>query len=49
MDGERLSDLEKADELEAVQSLGAGVVAVHSWQPCPQTAASDTMSPSMWA
>ena len=34
MDGERLGDLEEPDELEPVQSLGAGFVAVHLRQAC---------------
>ena len=34
VDSERLCDLEEADEFEAVQTLGAGFVAVHLRQAC---------------
>ena len=33
MDGEGLCDLKESDQLEAVQSLSSGLVAVDLWEP----------------
>ncbi len=33
VDGQALGDLEEPDQLEPVQALGAGLVAVNLWQP----------------
>jgi hypothetical protein len=49
VDGDGLRDLEESDQLEPVEPLGAGLVAVDLGEPGVYPAGSETIRPSTWA